>query len=110
MSLVLLRKGSTPRRLGASAAAAVALLLFGAAPAEADILRGLQYLLAGVVELPRAALAGTFNGPPLIGTVFGLVNGALGTVSLVGRGALELAASGVAVAKTVGPYLIPIFL
>ena len=78
--------------------------------AEAAIVRGIQEVLAGVLQIPLSTIAGTFNGPPIIGTLFGALSGAVKGVGLVAHGALELAASGVSLAKTIGPYLIPFLL
>ena len=78
--------------------------------AHADIVRGIADVITGVFQVPLSTLAGTFNGPPVLGTLLGAINGTVNGLGLVVRGALELAASGVSVAKTVGPYLIPIFL
>ena len=79
-------------------------------PAEAAIVRGIQEVLAGVLQIPLSTIAGTFNGPPIIGTLFGALGGAVKGVGLVAHGALELAASGVSLAKTIGPYLLPFLL
>ena len=51
-------------------------------PAEAAIVRGVQKIIAGVFTLPLSVLAGTFNGPPLVGTLMGAVNGTMTSVSL----------------------------
>jgi hypothetical protein len=95
------------RRTGAPAAALGVGLLLIAPPAEAAIVRGLQEVIAGVLEVPLSTLVGTFTGPPVLGTVFGAVTGIIHGVGLVAHGALEFAASGVSIAKTVGPYLLP---
>lgn len=92
------------------AAAVIAAFLLSAPPAEAEIVRGLQKIVAGVFALPFSTLAGTFSGPPVIGTVVGALNGAFNGVSLILSGTLDLAASAVPIAKTVAPFLIPIFL
>ena len=74
-------------------------------PASADLVRGVEYIVAGVFEVPRATLAGTFGGFPILGTVFGLLSGTLRGAAMVVRGALEL----VPVAAKLAP-LIPVFL
>ena len=81
-----------------------------ATPAQADIIRGLQKIVAGVFQLPLSTLAGTFSGPPIVGTVVGALSGAFNGVGLVASGVLDLAASAVPIVKTVAPFLIPIFL
>ena len=92
------------------AAALMAVSLLIATPAEAALARGIQEVIAGVLQVPISIIAGTFNGPPVVGTVFGALSGTVQGVGLVAHGALELAASAVSIAKRVGPYLIPIFL
>ena len=81
----------------------------GARPsiAEAAIVKGLQEVVAGIFQLPLSTIVGTFQGPPIIGTLFGAANGLLGGVGLIAHGALELAASGAAVAKAAAPYVLP---
>ena len=84
--------------------------LLVATPAEAALIRGIQEVIAGILQLPLSTISGTFSGPPVVGTLFGALSGAVQGIGLVAHGALELAASAVSVAKRVGPYLIPIFL
>ena len=81
------------------------LLVVPAAPASASLGAGIAYLLGGVFEPVRQTLAGTFSGPPILGTAFGLVGGTLRGAMMVVRGALEL----VPVAAKLAP-LIPVFL
>lgn len=78
--------------------------------AHADFFVGLQKIIAGIFAVPLQTLAGTFNGPPLLGTLGGALSGAFNGIGLVLNGTLEVAASAVPIAKTVAPYLIPIFL
>lgn len=73
-------------------------------------MRGLQEIVGGVLQLPIATLAGTFQGPPILGTVAGALTGVVGGVGLVARGVLDLAASVIPLAKRAAPFLIPIFL
>ena len=96
---------------GASAAALLLwLLLASPRHAEAAIARGIQEVISGVFQVPMSILVGTFSGPPVIGTVFGAVKGLVNGVGMVSHGALELAASGVSIAKMVAPYLLPFLL
>ncbi|MBI3321405.1 MAG: hypothetical protein HYZ91_03960 [Candidatus Omnitrophica bacterium] len=81
--------------------------LLVAPPAHAEIVRGVQEVISGVLQVPVSTLAGTFNGPPIIGTLLGVINGLIGGVGLVAHGTLELAASGVSIAKAVAPYVLP---
>ena len=97
------------RRSAVSILLAVSLVVF-APPAEADIIRGLGKVISGVLQVPLSTLAGTFNGPPLVGTVMGALTGTFNGVSLVASGLLDLAASAVPIVKTVAPFLIPIFI
>jgi hypothetical protein len=97
------------KRLGGCAAALLTLLLC-APPAEANVIRGIGQILSGVLAVPLTTLVGTFSGPPLVGTAMGAINGTFQGVRLVASGALELVSSGVAVAKTVAPYLLPFLL
>ena len=82
------------------------LVLF-AAPAQADLVRGIEEVVSGILTLPLSTIAGTFSGPPILGTLSGAVTGLLGGVGLVTHGVLELVVSGVSVAKTVAPYVLP---
>ena len=82
----------------------------GASTAEAAIVKGLQEVLAGLFQVPLSTLAGTFRGPPVIGTVVGAASGILSGVGLVAHGALELALSGVGLAKSAAPYVLPFVL
>ena len=81
------------------------LLVVPASPASASLGSGLAYLIGGVFEPVRQTLAGTFGGPPILGTVFGLLGGTLRGVMMVARGALEL----IPVAAKLAP-LIPLAL
>ena len=92
-------------RLAAVTAVVAVLLVVPAAPASASLGAGLQYLVAGVFEPVRQTLAGTFGGPPILGTAFGLLGGTLRGALMVTRGALEL----IPVAAKLAP-LIPVFL
>ena len=99
----------TTKSLSVAAALAVCLLCF-AATAEANPISGIFKIIGGVLQVPLSMLVGTFSGPPILGTAFGAVNGVIQGLGMVASGALELVSDGVGVAKTVGPYLIPIFL
>ena len=81
------------------------LLVAPASPASASLGAGLAYLIGGVFEPVRQTLAGTFGGPPILGTAFGLIGGTLRGAMMVTRGALEL----IPVAAKLAP-LIPVFL
>ena len=92
-------------------AAAFALTWLCAAPtASADIVRGLGSILAGLIEIPRSMLVGTFSGPPILGTIVGALSGAVNGLSMVAGGTLELVGSAIPIARSVAPILLPIFL
>ena len=78
-------------------------------PAHANVLRGLVEIVAGVLEIPRSALVGTFTGPPIIGTVAGVLTGAVRGVGLLASGAFDLVSSAVPLALKAAPF-IPIWL
>ena len=85
-------------------------LIIGAVPAQADVIRGLGKIVAGVFAIPISTVAGTFGGPPILGTLMGLANGTINTVGLIAGGTLEVAASAVPVAKAVAPFFLPFLL
>ena len=93
-------------RLGAASTLLAGTLLF-ASPAHANPIHGIGSMLFGVLQAPFSVLAGTFGGPPVIGTIAGAVSGTTRAVGLVANGALELAGDGVAVARMIGPFLLP---
>ena len=96
--------------LACLAAGLAAVWLAWPATAEAAIVKGILEVLTGVLQVPLQTIAGTFNGPPVLGTVMGAASGLLQGTGLVAHGALELAVSGVSIAKAVPPYLLPCLL
>ena len=78
------------------------------ASAHAGIASGLMKIVMGVLEVPRATLAGTFSGPPIVGTVIGAVAGTLHGAFMVASGAIETVVSAIPLAAKAAP-LIPIF-
>ena len=98
------------KRLACLVAGLVAVWMAWPARAEAAVVKGILEVLAGVLQLPLQTLAGTFNGPPVLGTVMGAASGLIQGTGLVAHGALELAMSGVSIAKSVAPYLLPFLL
>ena len=98
------------KRVLASLPLLIVVLLFAAAPAEAGILRGIQEVVTGVVNVPLQTLAGTFNGPPVVGTAVGAVRGLLGGLGLVTSGALNIGLGALGLAKTAAPFLLPFLL
>lgn len=98
-------------RRSAAVAAVGALLLIGAAAAapqaEAGLIRGLQRIVGGVLAVPLSTLAGTFSGPPIIGTLTGAFSGTLGGAGMILGGAFEVVSSAVPLAKAAAPYALP---
>ncbi len=86
------------------------LCLAGASPAEASIVSGIGKILSAAFQLPLSVLAGTFTGPPIIGTALGAFNGAFNTVGLLAGGAIDLASSAVPIAKAAAPFFLPFLL
>jgi hypothetical protein len=75
--------------------------------AEAGLVRGVQEIVSGVFQVPLSILGGTLGGPPVIGTVFGAVNGVLGGAGLVTSGALNVVGGTLGLAKSVAPFFLP---
>ena len=75
--------------------------------ASAEIFQGIQKILAGIIKLPANTLVGTLTGPPVIGTISGLLSGTIQSVGLIGSGLVDIAASAVSLAKLAGPYVLP---
>jgi len=95
------------RRVGVFFAALVIGLGWMAPPAHANILHGLGNIIGGVLQIPIQILAGTFSGPPVIGTIGGALSGAVQGVGMVLGGTLELAGDGFELAKAAAPYVLP---
>ena len=98
------------RRTGLVVGAAVFISLLMPATASADIIRGVGKILMGVLGVPLDTIAGTFSGPPIIGTLMGALRGLFSGVGMVLGGTLEVAMDGLSLAKSLAPYLLPIFL
>lgn len=90
-----------------------AVVMAGPAPAaHADtggLFGGLADIISGAFALPLDTLAGTLSGPPIIGTVGGLLHGAVQTVALALRGTFKLIGVAIPLAARAAP-LIPVFL
>ena len=104
------RKIKIAKRSGGVLAAIVVGVLVFAPPAEAAIVRGLTNIIGGLLQLPLRMLAGTFSGPPVVGTIAGAFSGLFTGVGMVASGALDLVGSALSIAKTVGPYVLPFVL
>ena len=79
-----------------------------AQPASAGLVRGVAYLAAGVIEVPRATLTGAVRQFP-IGIVTGALGGTLRGLGYLTRGVFEIVGAAIPIAKSVAPF-IPIFL
>ncbi len=98
------------KRFFITGSVALVLLLGPATPkAHAGFLDGVGDVVAGAFALPLDILSGTFSGPPVIGTVSGVLNGAMHTIGYTARGVFKLAGAAAPVAMSVAPFL-PIFL
>ena len=97
------------RRLRLIVVVSLVSLLAMPSPAHADIVRGLMRIIGGVLEIPRSALVGTFTGPPILGTVGGVLVGAVNGIGMVASGALETIVSAIPLAAKAAPW-IPVFL
>ena len=73
--------------------------------ADADLIRGLGTIISGVFAVPEGIIAGTLNGPPIIGTIVGALAGTLNGVKMVTFGTLEVAGSAVPLALKLLPFL-----
>ena len=65
---------------------------------------GVGDILQGALAIPMGALAGTFSGPPIIGTVGGLASGAVQAVGMTARGIFRLIGAAIPAAAA-APYL-----
>ena len=83
---------------------------FAAPEAHAGIITGIQKIVMGVFSIPVQTLTGTFSGPPILGTVMGALNGAIGGVGLVLGGVIDIASGAIPLAKTAAPYVLPFVL
>ena len=82
------------------------------APAQAalgDLVGGVGDIISGALAIPVETLAGTVQGPFILGTVGGILRGALRTVGYATRGALRVVGAAIPLAAKAAP-LIPLFL
>ncbi len=79
------------------------------AHADNDLLGGIGDIVGGVLALPMDALAGTVQGPFLLGTVGGILRGALHALGSTTRGVFRLVGVAIPLAAKAAP-LIPLFL
>ena len=92
---------------------AAALLLTMVLPARnahaADLMAAIGDLMYGVVSLPLGILDGTLRGPFILGTIGGILRGAINTIGFTFRGVFELLGVAIPLAAKLAP-LIPVFL
>ena len=70
-------------------------------------------VVTGPLELPKQMIVGTMTGPPIIGTLAGVVTGAFSAVGTTLRGVAEVAAGTVNLGSALAPlapYVIPFVL
>ena len=96
----------SPAALWTAALALSVLLVAAPAPAHADLIRGVKYLIGGIFAIPLQTLAGTFSGPPIIGTVGGLLGGTMNGLGMIARGTMDIAGSAVPLAMKAAPYFL----
>ncbi len=91
----------------------VAIVLAGSLPqprAHAnELLGGIADIVGGVFALPMDVLAGTVQGPFLLGTVGGILRGAVHVLGSTTRGLFRLVGVAIPLAAKAAP-LIPLFL
>lgn len=75
------------------------------ADAVGDLIGGIGQLLTGVFAIPVEAIQGTFSGPPILGTVGGLLSGTVHAVGSTLGGVLQVAKSIVPLATSLAPFL-----
>ena len=63
----------------------------------------------GAMAIPAGIIAGTFSGPPILGTVGGALSGAMNTLSYALRDVLRLVGVAIPMAAKAASYL-PLFL
>ena len=74
-----------------------------------ELLGGVADIIGGVLALPMDTLAGTVQGPFLLGTVGGILRGAVHALGSTTRGVFRLVGVAIPMAAKVAP-LIPLFL
>ena len=73
------------------------------------LVEGVGDIVMGALSLPMGILGGTLNGPPILGTVQGVLSGSFNTLAYATRGTLRLAGVAIPTAAQLAP-LIPLFL
>ena len=84
-----------------------------AARSDASIggmIKGLGDIVGGVLTIPVQTLQGTFTGPPIIGTVSGLLSGTFTGVGRTIGGTFQLLGSAADTAIKVAPMVLPFLL
>ncbi len=74
-----------------------------------DLVGGVGDVISGALAIPIETLSGTMQGPFLLGTIGGILRGALRTVGYATRGALRIVGAAIPLAAQAAP-LIPLFL
>jgi len=76
-----------------------------AAHADYDLVGAVGDVVVGALAIPVDTIAGTLTGPPILGTVGGLLHGVLRTIGMTSRGLLRIAGMAVPVATSLAPFL-----
>ncbi len=93
------------RRAILATALAVPLVFGPAGTASAGLVSGLMRIVGGVLEIPRSIVAGTLGGPPIVGTLAGVIVGAVRGTGMVAFGAVETAVGTIPLALKALPFL-----
>ena len=87
----------------------VSLVVSGPARAHAgagnDLIGGVGDIVAGAVSLPLNILTGTVSGPPIIGTLNGVLAGTFQTLGLTARGLMRITRGAIPIAMKLLPFL-----
>ena len=101
--------GNRSRRVGAGlivlALAACVLVPAHEARADDDLFGGIGDIVGGVFDIPVDTLVGTFTGPPIVGTVAGVLHGTIRALSSTTRGVFRLLGAGIPLAFRAAPYV-----
>ena len=74
-----------------------------------DLIGGIGDIVGGVFALPLGVLQGTMTGPPIIGTLGGILSGTFQALGMTTRGVFKVVGSAVPIVTTFAPFL-PLFL
>lgn len=78
--------------------------------AQPDLFGGISDLVMGALAIPIDVLAGTFSGPPILGTVNGALGGVFQTLAFATRGTFRLLGVVLPLAEKAAPFVLPFVL